>query len=36
MERILFAADYPNLHGLTLFNIERETDLRVFDGKKLF
>ncbi|CAF0765299.1 unnamed protein product [Rotaria sp. Silwood1] len=32
MERILLAADYPNLHGLSLFNIERETILRLFDG----
>ena len=23
MERVLLAVDYPNLHGLSLFNIER-------------
>ncbi|CAF0785418.1 unnamed protein product [Rotaria sp. Silwood1] len=32
-ERILLAADYPNLHGLSLFNIERETILRLFDDR---
>ncbi|CAF2464678.1 unnamed protein product [Rotaria sp. Silwood2] len=31
MERILLAADYPNLHGLSLFNIDQETHLdRIF------
>ncbi|CAF0915009.1 unnamed protein product [Adineta steineri] len=25
MERILLAADYPNLHGLSLFNVEHKT-----------
>ncbi|CAF1320368.1 unnamed protein product [Rotaria sordida] len=30
MERILLVADYPNLHGLSLFNIERDTILRLF------
>ena len=34
MERFLFAVDYPNLHALTLINIECETDLCLFDGKK--
>jgi hypothetical protein len=33
MKSILLAADYPNLHGLSLFNIERETILRLFGGK---
>jgi hypothetical protein len=33
MERILLAADYPNLHGLSLFNIERETTVRLLGGK---
>jgi hypothetical protein len=33
MKRILLAADYPNLHALTLFHIERETDLCLFAGK---
>jgi hypothetical protein len=36
MGRFLFAAEYPNLYGLTLFNIERETDLCPFDGKKSY
>ncbi|CAF4777972.1 unnamed protein product, partial [Rotaria sp. Silwood2] len=30
MERILVAADCPNLYGLSLFNIERRTILRLF------
>ncbi|CAF3150249.1 unnamed protein product [Rotaria sp. Silwood2] len=30
MERILLAVDYPNLHGLSLFNIERELGVRLF------
>ncbi len=34
MERILLAAEYPNLHGLSLFNIERNTILRLFGGKR--
>lgn len=34
MGRILSTAEYANLHGLTVCNIERETDLCVFDGKK--
>ena len=36
MERILLAVDYPNLHGLSLFNIERELSLRLFGGKYSF
>jgi len=34
MERILLAADYPNLHSLSLFNIHYETVVRLFVGKK--
>jgi hypothetical protein len=34
MERILVAADYPNLRGLSLFNIEYKTILRLFRGKQ--
>jgi hypothetical protein len=34
IERILLAADYPNLHGLSLFNIEHEIVVRLFGGKK--
>ncbi|UJR11114.1 hypothetical protein I4U23_015296 [Adineta vaga] len=30
MRDILSATDYPNLHGLTLLHIERETDLCLF------
>ncbi|UJR29467.1 hypothetical protein I4U23_010679 [Adineta vaga] len=30
MEHILMAASYPNLYALTLFHIERETDLCLF------
>lgn len=33
IEQFLFAAEYPNLHGLTLVNIERQIDLCAFDGK---
>jgi hypothetical protein len=33
MERILFAADYPNLYGLSLHNIDEKTAERVFNGK---
>jgi hypothetical protein len=33
MERVLLSIDYPNLYGLSLFNIERELAVRVFDGK---
>jgi hypothetical protein len=29
----LFAFDYPNLHSLSLFNIERETAVRLFAGE---
>ena len=33
VERVLLAVDYPNLHELSLFNIERELAVRLFDGK---
>ncbi|CAF4569356.1 unnamed protein product, partial [Rotaria sp. Silwood2] len=33
VERVLLAADYPNLRVLSLFNIERETAVRLFGGK---
>jgi hypothetical protein len=33
MERILLAADYPNLNGLGLYNIDRKTAERIFAGK---
>jgi hypothetical protein len=36
MERILLAIDYPNLHKLSLFNIERELAVRLFGGKYSF
>ncbi len=34
MKCILLAADYPNLYGLSLFNIDYETVVRLCDGKK--
>lgn len=34
IERILLAADYPNLYRLSLFNIDYEIVMRLFDGKK--
>ena len=33
MERILHATDYPNLHGLALFNIEPSKSIDLFSGK---
>ena len=33
MKRILLAADYPNLSGLGLYNIDMRTAERVFTGK---
>jgi hypothetical protein len=33
MERILLSADYPNLCGLGIYNIEMENDVRLFKGK---
>lgn len=35
MQQILSAADYPNLYGLGLFNIEEETVKSLFTGKKI-
>jgi hypothetical protein len=35
MKQILCAADYRNLHGLGLFNIEEETIRSLFTGKKI-
>ncbi len=35
MKQILCAADYPNLYGLGLFNIEEELVKSLFTGKKL-
>ncbi|CAF2700255.1 unnamed protein product [Rotaria sp. Silwood2] len=35
MKRILCAADYPNLHGLGLFNTEEETIKSLFTGEKI-
>jgi len=34
MESILLAAYYPNLYGLGLYDIEAETALSLFIGKK--
>jgi hypothetical protein len=36
MERVLLSIDYPNLYGLSLFNIEREPAVRLFSGKHSF
>ena len=36
MERVLLAVDYPNLHVLSLFNIERDIAVRLFGGKHSF
>jgi hypothetical protein len=33
MERVLLTVDYPNLHVLSLFNIERDLAVRLFGGK---
>ena len=33
MERVLLTVDYPNLHVLSLFNIERDLAVRWFAGK---
>jgi hypothetical protein len=35
MKQILCAADYPNLHGLGLYNIEEEIIQSLFTGKKI-
>lgn len=35
MKQILCAADYPNLYGLGLFNLEEETIKSLFTGKKI-
>ena len=34
MEHILFAADYPNLRGLSLYNIEQKFAVHFFTSKK--
>ncbi|CAF4528810.1 unnamed protein product [Rotaria sp. Silwood2] len=36
MECVLLAVDYPNLHGLSLFNIERELAVRLLGGEHSF
>ena len=33
MERVLLAANYPNLSGLGLYNVSEETVIRIFHGK---
>ncbi|CAF3425753.1 unnamed protein product [Rotaria sp. Silwood2] len=33
MERILLAANYPNLYGISLYNIQTETAIGLFTGK---
>ncbi|CAF1080942.1 unnamed protein product [Rotaria sordida] len=35
MERILFAADYPNLRGLGLYNINQKTAVHFFMGEQI-
>jgi hypothetical protein len=34
MERILLATDYPTLCGLGLYNIDKETAMRLFRGNE--
>ena len=36
MKRVLLSIDYPNLYGLSLFNIEPELAVRFFGGKYSF
>ncbi|CAF2635662.1 unnamed protein product [Rotaria sp. Silwood2] len=36
MERLLLTTDYPNLHGLGLFNIQQELDEYLFNDKSSF
>jgi hypothetical protein len=33
MERILRATNYPNLYGISFYNIEAKTTLGLFTGK---
>jgi len=33
MKRILLSANYPNLFGLRIYNIESENDIHLFQGK---
>ena len=33
MKRILLSTNYPNLYGLGIYNIKKETALRLFTGK---
>ena len=33
MERVLHAANYPNLFGVVIYNIQSEKVLQVFSGK---
>ncbi|CAF3219523.1 unnamed protein product [Rotaria socialis] len=35
MKQILHSTDYPNLNGLGLYNVERETSRSLFTGKKI-
>ncbi|CAF0819538.1 unnamed protein product [Rotaria sp. Silwood1] len=35
MKNILHVADYPNLYGLGLYNIEEETAKYIFTGKEI-
>ncbi|CAF4543650.1 unnamed protein product [Rotaria sp. Silwood2] len=34
IERVLLAADYPNLYGLSLHNVEDKTAINIFKSKK--
>lgn len=36
LERVLLTVDYPNLHVLSLFNIEHDLAVRFFGGKHTF
>jgi hypothetical protein len=36
MKRILLCTNYPNLYGLGLYFIDKETALRIFTGERFF
>jgi hypothetical protein len=36
MKRILLAANYPHLYGITLYNIQTETAIDLFTGKTFY
>jgi hypothetical protein len=36
LKRVLLCANYPNLYGLGLYCIDKETALRIFTGERFF